>query len=280
LLLKPTRNGFWLEIFLLTDAGTKRPTTKKACPIFGAQVSKHAEVNMRIQHFGMVVLFISIALGAPNVIEFRPIAKPATRAPYTISETITQAKLVRLCDLRPSKTIKLVPAERVSKRIQTLYDADQTDRQGEPPYTPQKTQKIIAGDLARRQEVLEYVIRDQLQTDADFFGTGMIFQHGQCSDSFLLAHQLAGLAIALSESPVSTGEFKGISRWLYAATFDRYLVKNGLPQRFGTQHRFDGPDCWNVLAPFDPNTTSEERAQYYVPTFDPEKARAAAAKCP
>jgi hypothetical protein len=229
----------------------------------------------------VIFLFvIGMSVAAPTVIEFRPVSKPATRAPYTISETIKQAKLVRLCDPSPSKPIQFVPTERVSKRIKTLFDADQADREGKPPFTPQHVQKIVKEDLARRQEVLEYIIRDQLQTDADFLGAGFIFQHGNCSGSFLLAHQLAGHAITLSESIVSTGEFKRISRWLYAATFDRYLRNNGLPQRFGTQYRFDGPDCQYVLEPFDPKTSNEERSLCEVATFDAAEARAAAAKCP
>ena len=128
--------------------------------------------------------------------------------------------------------------------------------------------------------MLEYIVRDQLQTDADFLGAGFIFQHGKCADSFLLAHQLAGHAISLSESLVSTGEFKQISRWLYAATFDRYLVNHRIPQRFGTQYRFDGPACQYVLEPFDPKTTNEERMLYEVATFDAAVALADAAKCP
>jgi hypothetical protein len=236
---------------------------------------------MRNHRFVSIFFFvIGMSVAAPTVIEFRPVSKPATRAPYTIPEMIIQSKLVRLCDPHLGKPIKFVPAERVSRRIKTLFDADQADREGKPPFTPQHVQKIIKEDLARRQEMLEYIIRDQLQTDADFLGAGFIFQHGNCSDSFLLAHQLAGHAIALSESVISRGEFKGISRWLYAATFDRYLVNNKLPQRFGTQLRFDGPDCWNVLEPFDPKTTNEEREQYSVAPFDLSQAKAAAAKCP
>jgi hypothetical protein len=237
---------------------------------------------MRNHRLDAAILFlvIGMSIAAPTIIEFRPVSKPATRAPFNAQEILAQAKRVQKCDPRPSKPIQFVPVERISRRIKTLYEADQADREGKPPFKQQQIEKIIKGDLARRQEMLEYIVREQLQTDADFLGAGFIFQHGNCSDSFLLAHQLAGHAIALSESVVSTGEFKGISRWLYAATFDRYLVNNRLLQRFGTQYRFDGPDCQYVLEPFDPNTTNEERTLYEVGAFDALEAMAAAAKCP
>jgi hypothetical protein len=266
----------WFEIFCFADAGTKRPTTKNALSYIQCTgFQTRGGHTMRIQHVGIVALFISIAFAAPSITEFRSVAKPATRAPFSPQEIIAQAKLVQKCDPIPAKPIVLVPSGAVSSRIKRLFDEDQQGRMVEKIDwdTLQRT------DQMRRQEVIQYILRDQLSIDTDFIGAGFIYQHGPCADSYLLAHQLAGYAIALSEGIVSTGQLQQSSRWLYAAAYDRYLLTNGLPQRFGTQYRFAGPNCSNVPAPFDPKTTSEERTLYGV-AFDAETAIAAAAKCP
>jgi hypothetical protein len=218
-----------------------------------------------------VALIVSIASAEPTA--FRTVSRPATRAPYSIAEIIKQASIVKTCSQAPNKAIKLVSAAQTSRRMQQLFDADQADRQGDLSKLGQnEINKLIAQDLARRQETLEYILRDRLSTDADFLGAGFIFQHGNCSDSYLLAHQLAGYAIALSESTVSRGEQKELSRWLYAATFDRYLRSQNKPQKFGTQYIVTS--C-AALQEFDPATSDAERAQYSVPTLEQAKARVA-----
>jgi hypothetical protein len=272
--LAPTGSRFWFA-----DAGTKRPTTKNALPYIqrtGLQNTCTEVKPMQIQHVSLMALFVfATALAGPGITEFRPVSKPATRAPFSPAEIVAQAKLVQRCDPKPSKPIALVPSGAVSKRIKRLFDDDQNARMAEKI----DWNMLQREDQIRRQEVIQYILRDQLSIDTDFIGAGFIYQHGPCADSYLLAHQLAGYAIALSEGIVSTGQLQQSSRWLYAAAYDRYLLTNGLPQRFGTQYRFAGPNCSNVPAPFDPKTTSEERTLYGV-AFDAETAMAAAAKCP
>jgi hypothetical protein len=236
---------------------------------------KHAEVKMRIQHFGIVVLFISVAFAAPSKIEFRPVSKPATRAPFSPQEIMAQAKLVQRCDPAPNKAITLVPSGAVSSRIKRLFDEDQKARMVDQI----DWDKLQREDQIRRQEVIQYILRDDLSTDTDFVGAGFIYQHGPCPDSYLLAHQLAGYAIALSEGMLAKGEQAQVSRWLYAATWDRYLINTGAAQRFGTQYTSVGSQCKFELQPFDPNTTDEERQQYNVPTLENAKAQAASFKC-
>jgi hypothetical protein len=266
----------WFEIFCFADAGTKRPTTKNALPyIQGTGFQTRGGHTMRIQHVGIVALFISIAFAAPSITDFRSVNKPATRAPFSPQEIIAQAKLVQKCDPIPAKPIALVPSGAVSSRIKRLFDEDQQGRMVEKIDwdTLQRT------DQMRRQEVIQYILRDQLSTDADFVGAGFIYQHGPCANSYLLAHQLAGYAIALSEGLLAKGEQAQTSRWLYAATWDRYLRNTGEPQRFGTQYMSQGTECKFELEPFDPAITDEERQQYNVPTLEESKARAVTFKC-
>jgi hypothetical protein len=234
---------------------------------------------MRIDQLGIAVFLMVITasvLAAPNTAAFRPISKPATQAPFSPQEILTQAKLAQRCDTAPETPIALVSANAVSSRLQKLLDDDQAARTVEGI----DLSAADRADRTRRQEVIQYVLRNQLTKDIDFINTGIIFQHGACPDSFLLAHQLAGVAIAMNESKVPAGRQAAEARWLYAAAYDRYLLNSSLPQRFGTQYRFDGPDCQYVLEPFDPKTTNEERTLYEVAMFDAAVALADAAKCP
>jgi hypothetical protein len=48
------------------------------------------------------------------------------------------------------------------------------------------------------------------------------------------------------------------AKWLVAATYDRWLMHAGEPQKYGTQYRTEG-EQW-ILWPVDPDTTDEERA--------------------
>ena len=60
----------------------------------------------------------------------------------------------------------------------------------------------------------------------------MVLQHAAAPEDCLLAHELCVTALIKGEER---------ARWLAAASEDRYLMKIGRPQRFGTQYRSDGP---------------------------------------
>ncbi len=234
---------------------------------------------MQIRQIGVAAFFVIIAasvFATPTVVAFRPVSKPATRAPFNPQEIIAQTRLAQRCDSEPETPIATIPTNAVSRRLNTLIDEDQKARLDETV----DQNSAERADQTRRQEVIQYILRNQLTTNTDFHNAGFIFHHGTCSDSFLLAHQLAGYAIALREGSTGNNKQAADARWLYAAAYDRYLRSNGLPQRFGTQYRFDGPDCQYVLEPFDPKTTNEERTLYEVATFEVAVALADAAKCP
>lgn len=65
----------------------------------------------------------------------------------------------------------------------------------------------------------------------------MVFQHGDDSDDFLLAHVLAVTAI---------GKGNLNARWLTAATLDRFLHRVGQPQVFGTQYTKKVGETWTM----------------------------------
>lgn len=129
-----------------------------------------------------------------------------------------------------------------SAEMKKIFAEDQADRQiNMAAMTPQQRDewfgKIGPRDAARRNQVHELISHGELRTGQDFYEGAMVFQHGDKPDDYLLAHTLAIVA-------VSKGDTK--SRWIAAATLDRYLQKIQQPQIYGTQF-FIGPkagDQW------------------------------------
>jgi hypothetical protein len=149
----------------------------------------------------------------------------------------------------------------VSRRIAELFQADQAAR----AFPVGAGAQIAEADRQRRVEVLGYLQAGQVQTTQDLVAAAFIFQHGNCPEHYLLANRVAQVAMDAGDPE---------ARWIYAATYDRYLTSQGKPQKFGTQYtvvngRYE-------LYPVDPATTDEERRQYDVPTLAEAQARAGA----
>ena len=124
-----------------------------------------------------------------------------------------------------------------SAEMKRIFAADQADREANmAAMTPEQRldwfNKIGPRDAQRRKQVLDLISGRELNTGEDFDEAAFVFQHGEKPEDFLLAHTLATVAI-------SKGSAK--SRWIAAATLDRYLQKIQQPQIYGTQY-FIGPN--------------------------------------
>ena len=138
--------------------------------------------------------------------------------------------------------------------IQQMYDMDlhehaQGNRVGTAEYRAMR-----ARDQQRRARIRELMAADQLHVAADYFHAARIFQHGDTPEDAWNAHQLALRAVAL-------GELR--ARWYVAAAYDRWLMYQGKPQKYGTNYVPDGrrQRLWDT----DPATTDAERAAWDVP---------------
>ncbi len=158
---------------------------------------------------------------------------------------------------------------KISRRVSELFEEDQAReslaRNGKP------WSAIVVEDRKRQAEISRYLQDGEINSADDLYHAAMIFQHGNCVEHYRLANQLA-------ERAVSKGSNE--AKWLYAATLDRYLMKQGKPQKFGTQFVKVGPGgivggegTWQ-LYPVDPATTDEERARYNVPPLATQQAKA------
>lgn len=169
----------------------------------------------------------------------------------------------------PTPTAPAAATAAVSDELAALYRADQADRSPGPGAPRDFFVGLEARDAARQRRVMELYGAGQLRTGPDFFHAAMVLQHGPGAEASLLAHELAMAALALGEPR---------ARGLAAASLDRFLVRVGRPQRFGTQSRFEAGAQRFVLdsvAAGEAAVTDVVRAALAVPPLTELRARVA-----
>jgi len=151
-------------------------------------------------------------------------------------------------------------------RLLELYKADQAARTG-----GEIDWSVVAKeDEERREEVLSIIGEKGLRTARDYFHAAMVFQHGNSADEIRMAYSLAWIASTLDPEHET-------ARWLSAAAWDRIMMREGMPQWYGTQFRTVSPDGpWELYEVDEDAVTDEERARFGVPPLAESKARAEA----
>ena len=97
----------------------------------------------------------------------------------------------------------------------------------------------------RRLRIRAMLAKGEVQTGEDFHDAALLFQHGEDADDYLLAHILAVEAVIKGDDR---------SKWLAAATLDRYLQFINKPQVFGTQYPLDSnAPAQPTTEPVDPH---------------------------
>jgi hypothetical protein len=142
----------------------------------------------------------------------------------------------------------------MNQELKLLYEQDQADRVGWQKYTREQSEQIGQRDRVRLQRVEELIASEALQVAEDYFHAAMIFQHGETLEHYWQAHELARKGAELGHRS---------SRWLSAAAYDRWLMRQGKPQAYGTQYT-SREGRW-VLYEVDPATTDAQRAEWNVP---------------
>ena len=161
-------------------------------------------------------------------------------------------------------------AESQSSEIQRLYDEDQKDRDfgANSTGSPDQRKRMSERDQVRRKRVRQLLDQDALRTGTDYRQAAFIFQHGSTPSDYLLAHCLAMVG-------VSRGDME--SRWIAAATLDRYLRSIKQPQVFGTQYFKEGPSSPYTQEPYDHALFPESiRKAFCVPSVSQQKDMLAA----
>ena len=111
-----------------------------------------------------------------------------------------------------------------------------------------KTMDIWKNDADRRKKVSQLLATGKIQSARDYFFAALIFQHGDKSQDYLISHMLAETAAAKGQG--------ASSKWLAAASIDRYLWSLQQPQVFGTQFK-TLPGAPPTMEPFDRSALSD-----------------------
>jgi len=142
----------------------------------------------------------------------------------------------------------------MNDELKSLYDADEQERIDQPKANTTEYKATRARDLARCERVMEIIEADKLDTAEDYYRAAHIMNHGDTAEDARNADWLALRSSALAYRS---------ARWLAAASYDRWQMVQGKPQKYGTNSVSDGRGdrLWDV----DPGTTDEERAAWNVP---------------
>lgn len=142
----------------------------------------------------------------------------------------------------------------MNEELAVLYKADKQERIDQPKANTPEYKAMRARDLQRRERVMAIAAANGLQTAEDYYHAAHIMNHGDTIDDARDAHLFALRASELGYRP---------ARWLTAASYDRWQMYQGKPQKYGTNYVYDGREdrLWDV----EPTTTDEERATWDVP---------------
>lgn len=142
----------------------------------------------------------------------------------------------------------------MNEELLALYSADRQERidqprMGTPEYTAMRER-----DHQRRIRAAAILSTLVAPAAADLYHAALLFQHGDLAEDAWRAYELAREAAERGEER---------ARWLTAAAYDRWLMYQSKPQKYGTQYTHDGirHRLWDV----DPATTDAERAAWNVP---------------
>ena len=157
------------------------------------------------------------------------------------------------------------PILKDNEELARMYREDQADR---APANSKDIDWTVIGprDQARLTRVKELYTANSLRTGADYYHAAMVLQHSDVPDDFLLAHEFCVVAI-------SNGRNDKDTRWLAAASEDRFLMNIQRPQRFATQYRADPSTAPFRLYRVDSGVTDELRRAMDVPSLAKAKAR-------
>ena len=147
-----------------------------------------------------------------------------------------------------------MPPETDNLRLDDLYAADQKDR--ETVYTTTAdVDTLKIRDQERRRELVSMIGQGTVNTSNDMYHAAVLFLHGSEPKEFLAAHRLATMSAINGHRP---------SRWLAAASLDRFLMSIGLPQTYGTQfeHSEDN-NLYQLRLPIDDTTVLHFEKRFF-----------------
>ena len=150
-------------------------------------------------------------------------------------------------------------------KLATLYEQDQADRAGGADGIDWVV--VSRRDSLRRAQVDSLLDAGQVQTTKDYYHAAMVFQHGSDTTAARKAYELARQSVKLDSANTRAS-------WLMAAAWDRYQMRLGKPQWYGTQFVRDNADSpWRLYDIDTTMVTDEDRQRLNVPPLSEARAR-------
>lgn len=134
--------------------------------------------------------------------------------------------------LRPLEPA-IVDSGDASHKLSYAYETDQADRMTVGAYLGLFENNMAKRDSIRLAQVRQLYQDNQISLPKDKFYAAFVFHHSKKSELFEIAQQLAGEAAAVSELKDDY-----VVQWLARATYDRWMVSLGKPEKYGTQDMF------------------------------------------
>ncbi len=145
----------------------------------------------------------------------------------------------------------------ISVELEKMYYEDKNDRETLDYDDAQVAVEIDKRDKKRLQRVKE--IESSIDTTEiwNCHYLAYLFLHGETVEDYKKAYHYAKKAVDMGSN---------VTKWLYAAAWDRYLVAQDKPQKYGTQFK-KVKGKWEQL-PVDNTITDEEREDCGVAPLD------------
>ena len=144
----------------------------------------------------------------------------------------------------------------MDKDLKKIFLSDQNDRNKFPKSSDGEKLKqwadwIVPRDKKRVEQTMR-ILHNRKLAAIDYYHAAMVFQHSEDIKT----------AVSLAKKSMDMGYEK--AKWLYAAATDRYLVRQGKKQRYGTQFKLM-KDGALVPLPINKRVSDKERELYNVP---------------
>jgi len=154
--------------------------------------------------------------------------------PWILTRVPVSPQLAVATDWDPHQMYLPGESDQPNAEMQRIFEEDQKPRQS-LALTKAEGANVYKHDAIRRAEVRHLLANGDLHTGKDFELAAFIFQHGDTSDDYLLAHTLAMIAVARGDPG---------ALWIATATLDRYLNSIQKPQIYGTQFHVTKGTPW------------------------------------
>lgn len=148
----------------------------------------------------------------------------------------------------------------MNKLLKKLFDEDQNDRRLNWN-DPNILRDVNKRDEIRLESAHKILSSNSRLSSEDNYHLAMILQHSEKKEDYKVANRLCAKAM---------NDYQP-AKWLYAATLDRFLMRSGRVQKYGTQFVKKGGKwtLWNV----NKSTTDAQRKELDVPSLDEQIQR-------